>query len=136
MDELIRPLVDVLIKALESALEKAGKIRLKRSARKALSEAIRELLKANPDLNEAEAKIAIAKAAGLVEKDLFTAERMLDKVQNGKRVGAGPAKKRTAGKSTKKRPIAADYDESKLGEVKRSRKQQQLKSKPTGRRKS
>ncbi len=77
VEALAKPLVDALLKALDKAREG----RLKRSARKALSEAIQELIKANPDVADVEAKIAVARAAGIIEKDLFIAEKMLTSVK-------------------------------------------------------
>ena len=58
----------------------------------ALREAIRELLLANPDENKAEARIAIAKAAGILSGDVVLAEDMLRKHR--------ATKSRTAGKSS------------------------------------
>ena len=72
---LIKPVVDALM-ALLSRGEKAN---LKRNAEAALREAIRELLLANPDENKAEARIAIAKAAGILSEDVVLAEGMLEK---------------------------------------------------------
>lgn len=72
---LIKPVVDALM-ALLSRGEKAN---LKRNAEAALREAIRELLLANPDENKAEARIAIAKAAGILSEDVVLAEGMLSK---------------------------------------------------------
>lgn len=72
---LIKPVVDALM-ALLSRGEKAN---LKRNAEAALREAIRELLLANPDENKAEARIAIAKAAGIFSEDVVLAEGMLEK---------------------------------------------------------
>ncbi len=72
---LIKPVVDALM-ALLSRGEKAN---LKRNADAALREAIRELLLANPDENKAEARIAIAKAAGILSEDVVLAEDMLEK---------------------------------------------------------
>ncbi len=70
---LIRPVVDALL-----ALLRAGEQhRLKRNARAAVSEAIRELLAADPDTRRAEARIAIAKAAGILSEDVLLAEDLL-----------------------------------------------------------
>ncbi len=66
-------------------------LQLKRNAAAALSEAIRELLLANPDENKAEARIAIAKAAGILSEDVVLAEEMLKKTR--------ASKARTKGKS-------------------------------------
>ena len=74
---LIKPVVD----ALMAALRKARTTRLKSDARTELSAAIRELLLANPDQNRAKAAISAAKAAGIINEDLFLARRMLSSVK-------------------------------------------------------
>ena len=72
---LIKPVVDALM-----GLFRQGKDRqLKHNAEAALREAIRELLLANPDENKAAARIAIAKAAGILSEDVMLAEDMLQK---------------------------------------------------------
>ena len=58
---LIKPVVD----ALMALFRESSDLKLKRDAEKALREAIRELLQANPDENKAQARIAVAKAAGI-----------------------------------------------------------------------
>ena len=85
---LIKPVVD----ALMALLSRGEKATLKRNAETALREAIRELLLANPDENKAEARIAIAKAAGILSEDVVLAEDMLQKHR--------ATKARTRGKST------------------------------------
>ena len=98
---LIKPVVDALL----SLLRESNDIKLKRNAEKALREAIRELLQANPDENKAEARIAIAKAAGILSEDVVLAEDMLKKHR--------ATKSRTQGKSStgrKRRPPAAASD--------------------------
>lgn len=95
---LIKPVVDALM-ALLSRGEKAN---LKRNAEAALREAIRELLLANPDENKAEARIAIAKAAGILSEDVVLAEGMLEKHR--------ATKARTTGKAAtgrKRKPSAS-----------------------------
>ena len=95
---LIKPVVDALM-ALLSRGEKAN---LKRNAEAALREAIRELLLANPDENKAEARIAIAKAAGILSEDVVLAEDMLEKHR--------ATKAKTTGKAAsgrKRKPAAA-----------------------------
>ncbi len=86
---LAKPVVDALLKAFDRARD----AHLRTSARKAIGEAISELIRISPDLSKAEAKIAIARAAGILDQDLFTAERMLKKVQEsqsqGRQAGAG-----------------------------------------------
>lgn len=84
---LIKPVVD----ALMALFRESGDIKLKRDAEKALREAIRELLQANPDENKAQAKIAIAKAAGILSEDVVLAEDMLQKTRAAKAKTAGKA---------------------------------------------
>ena len=95
---LIKPVVDVLL----DLFKQGDNLRLKRNAEAALREAIRELLLASPDDNKAEARIAIAKAAGILSEDVVLAEDMLKKTR--------AAKARTRGKAAtgRKRKPAAD----------------------------
>ena len=72
---LIKPVVD----ALMALFRQSENVQLKRNAEAALREAIRELLLANPDENKAAARIAIAKAAGILSEDVVLAEDMLQK---------------------------------------------------------
>ena len=72
---LIKPVVD----ALMGLFRQGDNVRLKRNAEAALREAIRELLLANPNESKAEARIAIAKAAGIFSEDVMLAEDMLKK---------------------------------------------------------
>ncbi|MCY7354084.1 MAG: hypothetical protein LH470_03225 [Lysobacter sp.] len=72
---LIKPVVD----ALMGLFRQGDHLRLKRNAEAALREAIRELLLANPNESKAEARIAIAKAAGIFSEDVVLAEDMLKK---------------------------------------------------------
>lgn len=85
---LIKPVVDALL----ALFRQGNDIKLKRNAEAALREAIRELLHANPDENRAEARIAIAKAAGILSEDVVLAEDMLKKHR--------ATKARTTGKSS------------------------------------
>ena len=100
---LIKPVVD----ALMSLLQRSEKANLQRNAEAALREAIRELLLANPDENKAEARIAIAKAAGILSEDIVLAEDMLKKTR--------AAKSKTTGKAAtgRKRKPAAPKTEDK-----------------------
>lgn len=82
---LIKPVVD----ALMSLLQRGEKASLKRSAESALREVIRELLLANPDENKAQARIAIAKAAGILSEEVLLAEDMLQKHRATKAKTAG-----------------------------------------------
>ena len=117
---LIKPVVD----ALMALLQRGEKAQLKRSAEAAVREAIRELLLANPDENKAQAKIAIAKAAGILSEDVVLAEDMLQKHRatkaktSGKsgsgrkrkpavEAGAAPALKKTP---TRRKPAAPKTD--------------------------
>jgi hypothetical protein len=85
IEVLARPVIDALLRALGRARE----ARLQRNARKALSEAITELILVTPDLQKAKAKIKVAKAAGIIDSELFVAERMLKKIKkSAKRAGA------------------------------------------------
>lgn len=70
---LIKPVVD----ALMGLFRQGEHLKLKHDADKAVREAIRELLLANPDENKAAARIAIAKAAGILSEDVLLAEDML-----------------------------------------------------------
>jgi len=72
---LIKPVVDVLL----TLFRQGENLQLKSNAEASLREAIRELLLANPDENKAEARIAIAKAAGILSEDVVLAEDMLKK---------------------------------------------------------
>ncbi len=95
---LIKPVVDALL----ALFRQGSDIQLKRNADAALRDVIRELLMANPDENRAEARIAIARAAGILSEDIVLAEDMLKKHR--------AAKARTAGKSAtgrRRKPAAA-----------------------------
>ncbi len=72
---LIKPVVD----AIMALLRRGENVQLHRNAEKAVREAIRELLLASPDENKAAARIAIAKAAGILSEDVVLAEEMLQK---------------------------------------------------------
>ena len=91
-EALAKPVIDALMKALDRAKD----AHLKDNARKAIAEAISELIRLNPDVGKAEARIAIAKAAGILDQDLFTAERMLKKVKKAARKSAPPRKRKKA----------------------------------------
>jgi len=91
-EALAKPVIDALMKALDRAKD----AHLKDNARKAIAEAISELIRLNPDVGKAEARIAIARAAGILDQDLFTAERMLKKVKRAARKSAPPRKRRKA----------------------------------------
>lgn len=89
-EALAKPVIDALMKALDRAKD----AHLKDNARKAIAEAISELIRIHPDVGKAEARIAIAKAAGILDQDLFTAERMLKKVKKAARKSVQPRKRK------------------------------------------
>src|SRR5690606_17174623 len=95
---LVKPVVDVLL----DLFRQGDNLRLKRNAEAALREAIRELLLASPDDNKAEARIAIAKAAGILSEDVVLAEDML------KQTRAAQARTRGKAPTGRKRKPAAD----------------------------
>lgn len=100
---LIKPVVDALM-----ALFRQGEhVQLQRHAEAALREAIRELLLANPDENKAAARIAIARAAGILSEDIVLAEDMLEKHRSTR------AKTRGKGTSHKARKAAAPAGDAK-----------------------
>ena len=88
IEVLARPVIDALLRAFDRAQD----ARLQRNARKALSEAIAELILIKPDLHKAKAKIAVAKAAGIIDSELFVAERMLRKVRKSDKRGRGKSR--------------------------------------------
>ena len=99
---LIKPVVD----ALMALLRRGEQANLKRNAEAAIREAIRELLLANPDENKAQARIAIAKAAGILSEDVVLAEDMLEKHR--------ATRSKTTGKAAtgrKRKPAAARPDD-------------------------
>jgi hypothetical protein len=103
---LIKPVVD----ALMGLFRQGHDLQLNHNAEPALREAIRELLLANPDENKAAARIAIAKAAGILSEDVVLAEDMLKKHRdNGN-------KARTRGKSavgSRRRKETAEPEDAK-----------------------
>jgi hypothetical protein len=91
---LIKPVVD----ALMGLFKQGQNLQLKHNAEAALREAIRELLLANPDENKAAARIAIAKAAGILSEDVVLAEDMLRRHRDTRgrtRGKSGGSRKRT-----------------------------------------
>lgn len=71
----VKPVVDVLL----ALFQQGSDFKLKHNAQAALRDAIRELLQANPDENRAAARIAVARAAGILSEDVVLAEDMLQK---------------------------------------------------------
>jgi hypothetical protein len=100
IEVLARPVIEALLRALARAQQS----QLQRNARKALSEAITELVLITPDLQKAKAKIAIAKAAGIIDRELFVAESMLKKVK--KSAKRGKARAEVGRRGTRKRAAA------------------------------
>ena len=98
---LVKPVVD----ALMALLQRGEKATLKRNAEAALREAIRELLLANPDENKAQARIAIAKAAGILSEDVMLAEDMLEKHRATRTKTMGKA---SSGRKRKAAPAKVD----------------------------
>ena len=99
---LAKPVVDALLKALDRARD----AHLQANARKAIGEAISELIRISPDLSKAQAKIAIARAAGILDQDLFTAERMLKKVKKATRKAAKPGSAKKPANKRRRRKTA------------------------------
>ncbi len=101
---LVKPVVD----ALMALFRRGENMHLKHDAEASLREAIRELLLANPDENKAQAKIAIAKAAGILSEDVVLAEDMLNKTRAAKAKTAGKAstgrKRKPASATTEAKP--------------------------------
>lgn len=97
----IKPVVDAIL----GLVQKGTKAKLQKDAAKAVREAIRELLMADPNENAVEAKIAIAKAAGLISHDVLLADEMLEKVKSNKTKLPSKAstKKTSANKSATKK---------------------------------
>lgn len=93
---LVKPVVD----ALMGLFRQGQDIQLKHNAEAALRDAIRELLLANPDENKAAARIAIAKAAGILSQDVVLAEDMLRRHRD--------TRVRTRGKAVGSRKRPAD----------------------------
>ena len=98
IDLIAKPVIDALMRALDKARDAS----LKKDARKAVAEAISELIRLNPDLGKAEARIAVARAAGIFDQDLFTAERMLKKVKRAAKK-AKPTKRKPASRRVRKK---------------------------------
>jgi len=98
----IKPVVDAIL-----GLVKTGSnVKLQRDAAKAIREAIRELLLADPNENSVAAKIAIAKAAGLISHDVLLADEMLEKVKsNKKKLPSRASTKKVATKTAVKKEV-------------------------------
>ncbi len=93
----IKPVVDAIL----GLVKKGSEAKLQHDAAKAVREAIRELLLADPNENAVEAKLAIAKAAGLISHDVLLADSMLEKVKsNKKKMPSKPSTKKAVTKTT------------------------------------
>jgi hypothetical protein len=115
----IKPVVDAIL----GLVRKGSDVKLQHDAAKAVREAIRELLLADPNENLVEAKIAIAKAAGLISQDVLLADEMLKKVKsNKKKLPSKASTKKVAAKTVaskknikKETKVIARKVESKAG---------------------
>lgn len=101
IDLIAKPVIDALMRALDRARDAS----LKRNARQAVAEAISELIRLTPDVSKAEARIAVAKAAGILDQDLFTAERMLKKVKRAAKK-TRPSKRKPASRRVRRKSAA------------------------------
>lgn len=99
-------LVKTVVDALLQAFQKARTGRLRANAEKALSEAVRELLRANPDLNKADAAVATAKAAGIINERVFLVENMRTRVVKHAKKAAKKRKLATTRVKTSRRRAA------------------------------
>ena len=116
---LVKPVVDALI----AIFKKAKTSKLKGNAEKALSEAIRELLLASPNLKSAEAKIAVVKAAGIINQDLILAEEMVEKhhtTMKGESIRKAATAKTLTKKAAKAKPPAKKAAATKTAGIRRA----------------
>ena len=107
----IKPVVDAIL----GLVKRGSNAKLQRDAAKAVREAIRELLLADPNENAVEAKIAIAKAAGLTSHEVLLADEMLEKVKSNRKklpskasTKKVTAKTATAKKVESRKPVKPD----------------------------
>ena len=98
-----------VIDALVGLIKKARYKRLTTKGKAALEEAMRELLMAPTNLRSAEAKIKVAKAAGIINEDVELAEEWVAKHKAAaKKVAAKkPAAKKVAAKKPAAKKVAA-----------------------------
>jgi len=101
---LVKPVVD----ALMGLFRQGHDLQLKHNAEAALREAIRELLLANPDENKAAARIAVAKAAGILSEDVVLAEDMLKKHRDDGNKARTRGKTAVARRRTPREPATGD----------------------------
>jgi hypothetical protein len=93
-----------LIDALVSLFGRAKKKRMTTAGRKALEGAMKELLMAPTDLRSAEAKLHVAKAAGIISEDVVLAEDWVGKHKAALKKPKAPAKFKAAAKKKRKAP--------------------------------
>jgi len=91
----VKPIVDAFLWVIKRAKTR----RLKASAESALTQVIRDLLTLSPNITNAEARIAAARATGLITEDLLHAERLLSAQREFSR------KKAAKKKAAKKKPM-------------------------------
>jgi hypothetical protein len=111
IESLARPVIDALMKALDRARD----AHLKKNARRAIAEAISELIRIHPDLDKARARIAVARAAGILDQELFTAERMLKSVKKTARKAGGATAKPVPWKKPASRRVVKRRDPVRRG---------------------
>jgi hypothetical protein len=99
--------------ALVGLIKKAKNKRLTNKGKKALKEALRELLMAPANLRPAEAKIKVAKAAGIINEDVELAEEWVAKHK-------AAAKKAAAKKPAAKKKVAAKKPAAKKAAAKKA----------------
>ena len=119
---LIKPLVDAFL----AVFKRAKTSKLKAEAEKALSEAIHELLLAPANLRSAEAKIAVAKAQGIISADLLLAEEMVVRPQQY----CGPFKQAPARRGSAKKAPAKKMAAKKMAAKKSPAKKSAAKKAP------
>jgi cell division septation protein DedD len=107
----IKPIIDVVL----AGLKKVKGIKVKKKASSELSEVIQNLLLQSPDLNDAEAKIQAAKAAGVISKELILVQKMISK----HRVAVRPAAKKVAAKKPAAKKAAAKKPAAKKAATKK-----------------
>ena len=93
------------LKALNSLVRSVKRWRDKRERKEFLSAAITELLKLDPDITAAEARLRAAKAVGVEEVGILRAEEMLTAAKSHRR--KRPAAKKKAAKKKAAKPKVA-----------------------------
>lgn len=95
---LIQPVVDAILRLLKLSAQ----THVSRTTERRVQEAIRELLRANPDEDKAEAALLAARAARLLSPDVLLAERMLKQVRSARKKVT--RKKTPARRATRAKP--------------------------------